>query len=106
MGKQLQGFLEFVREQGVIALAIGIIIGAGAKEVVDSFVKGFVDPVIAFVIPNAKSLSLATFTIDGKVFAWGNFASVTIRFLIIVGLVYFLISKLARYVDKPKESSK
>lgn len=102
MGKQMKGFLDFVREQGVVALAIGIIIGAGAKEVVDSFVKGFVDPVVALVIPGAKSLSLATFTISGKVFAWGNFVSVAIRFLIIVALVYFLVSKLAKYVDKPK----
>lgn len=103
MNKQISGFLDFIREQGVAALAIGIIIGAGAKEVVDSFVKGFVDPVIALLIPNAKSLSLATFTVAGKVFAWGNFVSVTIRFLIIVALVYFIISRLSKYIDKPKD---
>lgn len=102
MGKQARGFLDFVREQGVMALAIGIIIGAGAKEVVDSFVKGFVDPVIALLIPNAKSLSVATLTVSGKVFAWGNFVSVAIRFLIILAVVYFAISKLAKYVDRPK----
>lgn len=102
MGKQFKGFLDFVREQGVMGLAIGIIIGAGAKEVVDSFVKGFIDPVVALLIPGAEKLSDATFKLSGKVFAWGNFVSVSIRFLIIVGLVYFLISKLAKAVDKPK----
>lgn len=102
MKKQATGFLDFVREQGVIGLAIGLIIGAGAKEVVDSFVKGFIDPVIALLVPGAESLSEATFKFSGKVFAWGNFVSVSIRFLIIVALVYFIISKLAKSLDKPK----
>ena len=100
--KQTSGFGDFIREQGVVALAIGIIIGAGAKEVVDSFVKGFIDPVVALVIPNVESLSVATFTVSEKVFAWGMFVSVTIRFIIIVSIVYFLITKLAKTLDKPK----
>lgn len=102
MSKQLKGFLEFVREQGVVGLAIGLIIGAGAKDVVEAFVKGFIDPVIALLVPNAESLSEASFKFSGKLFAWGDFVSVLIRFLIIVAVVYFVISKLAKALDKPK----
>jgi len=101
--KQLNGFVEFIKEQGVVALAVGLILGVAAKEVVDSFVKGFVDPLIGVLLPNVDSLAEAKFNIGQQEFLWGQFVSTTISFLVVAAIVYFLISKLAKVLDKKKD---
>ena len=36
--KFLQGFVDFIREQGVVGLAVGLILGFAAKTLIDSMV--------------------------------------------------------------------
>ena len=103
MKKQFSGFLDFVREQGVIALAVGLILGVAAKDVVTAFVSAFIDPLIGLILPGADSLSEASFSISDQVFKWGQFVSTLIEFLIIAAVVYFVVSKLAKVLDKKKD---
>ena len=37
---QFAGFMEFIREQGVVGLAIGLIMGIAVKDVVDGLITG------------------------------------------------------------------
>ena len=41
----LQGFIDFVREQGVVGIAVGLTLGLAAKSLVDSFVLNVVNPI-------------------------------------------------------------
>ena len=60
MNKQLKGFMDFVREQGVVGLAVGLAIGTQAGEAVKALVKGFINPIVSFVVGDTKGLDAAT----------------------------------------------
>ena len=86
--KGLQGFLEFIRKQGVVGLAIGFIVGVAVGGVVTSFVTDLINPVIGAIIGQG-SLDTLTFTIGDSVFTYGHFIGVLINFVIILAVVYF-----------------
>lgn len=101
-GNQAVSFMEFVREQGVVGLAIGLVLGSSVKELVDTIVKAFIDPLIAIVVPGADSLATAKVTLGGKDFLWGLFLSVVIRFISIAVVIYFVAMRFAKF-DKKKQ---
>ena len=45
----LQGFVDFIREQGVVGLAVGLVLGVAAKSVVDSLVQNIFNPIIGLL---------------------------------------------------------
>ena len=46
----LKGFKEFISRGNVVELAVGVIIGAAFKNIVDALVDGIINPLIAAVI--------------------------------------------------------
>jgi large conductance mechanosensitive channel len=106
MFKRLEGFVEFVREQGVVGLAIGLVIGTSVKELVDSLVKSFIDPLIGLFVPNVDSLPAAKFSINGQDFMWGAFVSVLIRFIAIAAVIYFVLRSMKLdKLDRKKDAA-
>lgn len=107
MTKQLIGFVEFIREQGVITLAIGFLLGGAVTRVVQSFVTDIVNPIIGLLMGSADSLKEAKWTIGTAVISWGNFVAVLIDFAIVAAVVYFGIKMLRLdKLDKKKEDKK
>lgn len=94
MKKQLQAFTDFVREQGVIGLAIGLVLGAAAKDVVDSLVKNLVNPLLSILLPNTDDLATKSVKILGSEFGWGAIVSSIISFLGVAAVVYFVFKGL------------
>jgi large conductance mechanosensitive channel len=96
--KPVSGFTTFLREQAVVGLAIGLIIGTQAKDVVNTLTSSFINPVAGLLMPGNGSLAAKEFTVHyGKKvgeFGWGSFASSLINFIIIVAIVYFVIKGL------------
>ncbi len=86
---KLQGFVQFIREQGVVGLAIGFILGGAVSKVVSSLVADLINPLIGLILPGNGSLAEATFMIGTTVFAWGNLVATIIDFVIIAAVVYF-----------------
>lgn len=90
----LAGFMNFIREQGVIGLAVGLAIGAAAGDTVKKLVEGFIAPIVQFLVGSQKGLDLATwhFELWGRSadFKWGAFVSSLIT-LIATALVIYLI---------------
>jgi large conductance mechanosensitive channel len=108
--KFLQGFVDFVREQGVVGLAIGLILGFASKTVVDSLVNNIFNPLVGLVT-GGISLEHKTACISRNdagacttVMKYGQFLSDVISFLIVVAAVYlvFKLLKLER-LDKKTE---
>jgi large conductance mechanosensitive channel len=95
---QFEGFLDFIRQQGVVGLAIGLVLGVQVKALVDQIVKSFIDPIIGLVLPGKGGLAEKTFTLHvghkPAVFAYGAFISVLISFITVAGLVYFGVKAL------------
>lgn len=105
--QHMSGFMNFVREQGVIGLAVGLVLGVQVKAVVDQLVASFVNPVIGLVLPGSGGLAEKTFTISvlGKhaVFAYGAFIAVMISFITVAAVVYFGVKALKlENLDKKK----
>ena len=86
--KHFKGFLDFIREQGVVGLAVGFLLGGAVSKTVTSFVTDVVNPIIGAIFGTAGNLATATFTLGGSIIAWGNFVSTIIDFLIIALVVY------------------
>lgn len=108
----LQGFVDFVREQGVIGFAVGLILGLASKSVVDSFVFNVVNPVVGVILGgNNLDSKFICLNYEGGAcvskLSWGRFVSDIISFFIIAAVVYFLVKglKLDR-LDKKKEDGK
>jgi large conductance mechanosensitive channel len=96
----LQGFVDFVREQGVVGVAVGLIIGLGAKSLVDSFVAAFVNPIVGVIMGGTSLTSrfiCIQSSIDGSCtskMAYGVFLNQLISFIIIAFIVYFVVKIL------------
>lgn len=91
-------FRDFIRKQGVVGLAIGLVLGVQVKAVVDQIVASFINPVLGLVLPGSGSLEQKTFTLeilgDKATFSYGAFISVMISFLTVALLVYFGVKAL------------
>jgi len=119
IGKQLGGFMDFVRTQGVIGLAVGLAIGTQANSTVKSIVDGFINPIVGFIIGSSEGLSAATWNVVGKdtgatdfwlslgdrrlVVGWGAVMSSLITLLAVAAVIYFVVKglKLDKLDKKP-----
>jgi large conductance mechanosensitive channel len=101
----LQGFVDFVREQGVVGLAVGLVLGTQIKTLVDQLVVSFINPLVGLLLPGSGSLGDKVFHVSDQTFKYGAFISQFISFLIVAAVIYFVVKglKLDR-LDKKKES--
>ncbi len=103
MKNQFQGFLEFVRTQGVVGLAVGLILGGAVTSLVGSLIKNLVNPILGIVLGQAKDLASLSLDIVGAKIMYGNVILDLINFIVIALIVYFGVKKLGLdKLDKPK----
>ncbi len=93
--KHLGGFVDFIRTQGVIGLAVGLAIGAAAGDTVKKLVEGFINPIVQFVVGSQDALSGAVWHVQlfGRTadFAWGAFVSSAITLLATAAVIYWIV---------------
>ena len=105
----LDEFKKFALRGNVIDLAVGVIIGVAFNNIVQSLVGDLVMPVIgAFTggldftnhfIPlsdKVTAANLADAKKEGAVLAWGNFLTITLNFLIVAWVLFWLV----RFVNR------
>lgn len=90
----MKGFLEFVREQGVVGLAVGFILGGAVSKLVTSLVTDLVNPIVGIALGKAQNLTEATVQFGSAKLLIGNFISVLIDFAIVALVVYFGVKLL------------
>ncbi len=84
----MRGFLDFVKEQGVIGLAVGFILGGAVAKLVTALVTDFINPLIGIVLGGLNLKSFYT-NVGGAKLMWGDLLSVLVDFLIVALVVYF-----------------
>jgi large conductance mechanosensitive channel len=84
----MKGFMEFVREQGVVGLAVGFILGGAVAKMVTAVVTDLINPLIGLAL-GKLDLKSYYFMAGSAKFMWGDFLSVLIDFLVIAMVVYF-----------------
>ncbi len=99
----MKGFLNFVREQGVVGLAVGIILGGGVGKLVGSLVDNIINPVLGIILGAAGGLKDYSVEVMGAKLMWGAFTASLIDFLVIALVVYFGVMALGlNKLDKKK----
>ncbi|WP_371653210.1 MULTISPECIES: MscL family protein [unclassified Streptomyces] len=109
----LVGFKAFLLRGNVIDLAVAVVIGAAFTSVVNSVVKGVINPLVgAFGTKDLNSYSSCLKgpcgidpktgeAVSGIPIMWGLVLSAVLSFLITAGVVYFLmVLPMAKYLAK------
>lgn len=108
-------FREFAVKGNAIDLAVGVIIGAAFGKIVTSIVEDLLMPPVGRVVGNldfsnlyiplsekvTSGLSLAEAKKLGPVFAYGNFITTTINFVIVAFCIFLLVKGINR-LKQPK----
>ena len=107
-------FKEFASKGNVVDLAVGVIIGAAFARIVDSLVKDLIMPVVgrifgsldfsnyfvALAPPPAGYAGPLTYDALSKagvpLFAWGNFLSVSLNFVILAFIIFLMVKQINR----------
>jgi len=107
-------FKEFAMKGNVVDLAVGVIIGAAFGKIVDSIVKDLIMPVVGrlfggldfsnyFVLlssPPADFKGPMTYEALTKagvpLFAYGNFVTVAINFIILAFIIFIMVKQINR----------
>ncbi len=100
----MRGFIEFIRKQGVVGLAIGFLIGGAVSKMVTALVTDIVNPLIGAAL-GSVDLADRKFVVGETEFLWGHFISVLIDFIVVALVVYFGFKFLRlERLDKPKDN--
>ena len=97
--RQVKGFMEFIRRQSVVGLAVGLAIGTQVTATTNTVVDGFINPLVSFVLSfftsNPTSLENMTWHVVGAphtlVIQWGLIVSFLIQLLAVAAVIYFVI---------------
>jgi len=105
MKKFASEFKEFISRGNVMDMAVGIIIGAAFKAIVDSLVADIINPILG--IFGGKDLSALSVTLKGDAaLNYGNFIASIINFLIMAFIIFVMmkaINKIRSIGKKPEE---
>jgi large conductance mechanosensitive channel len=86
----LKGFRQFILRGNVVDMAVGVVIGAAFATVVGAFTKDLLTPLIAALV-GKPDFSAIQFTVNGSVFALGDFINALVAFLLVAAAVYFFV---------------
>ena len=87
----LKGFKEFISRGNVVELAVGVIIGAAFKNIVDALVDGIINPVIAAIIGKPDFSDAFILTLNGSDVKFGLLITAIINFILMAFAIYFCI---------------
>lgn len=100
----VRGFIEFVREQGVVGLAVGFILGGAISKLVASLVNDIINPLLGLALGKVGNLKDMGVQIGESKIAYGAFISMLIDFIVIALVVYFGVKMLGLdKLDKKKK---
>ncbi len=113
LGKsQFSDFVNFIRQQGVIGLAVGLAVGTAAGAAVKQIVDGFINPIVGFIIGGIDLTKLNWVVVaadkagkGGLIIGWGSILSALITLVATAFVVYLIVhyAKLDR-LDQPKDA--
>ena len=108
----IKEFKEFAIKGNVIDLAVGVIIGGAFGKIVDSVVADLIMPVVGLVfgkldfsnlflvlgnVPAGTAMTLYALRKAGvPVFAYGNFLTVAVNFIILAFIIFMMIKQINR----------
>jgi large conductance mechanosensitive channel len=100
-------FKEFALKGNVMDLAVGVIIGGAFGKIVDSVVADLIMPIVSKIFGGldfssyyialagqAAGLTLAEAKKGGAVFAYGNFITIALNFVILAFIIFMMVKQM------------
>ncbi len=106
VARHLEGFGTFVREQGIVGLAVGLVLGTAASTLVNSLINNIIMPPLGFLLGSSEGLKGLYWelgeTATGEMarLQYGAFVSDFINFLVIAWVVYIVVKWLRVEIRK------
>jgi large conductance mechanosensitive channel len=91
----LTEFIDFLKQYGVVGLAIAVIIGGKLNTLISSTVDGILMPFVTFFIPGG-AWRTATLDIGPFHFLLGPFFGALIDFIIVAFMVFYFAKKILK----------
>ena len=117
----IKEFQEFISKGNVMDLAVGVIIGGAFGLIVNSLVNDMIMPIVGaifggfdfknYFLPLSSTVTAASLEEarkQGAVFAYGNFLTVVINFLILAWIIFLMVkavNTLRRRLEKEKPAA-
>ena len=117
----IKEFQEFISKGNVMDLAVGVIIGGAFGLIVNSLVNDIIMPIVGaifggfdfknYFLPLSSTVTAASLEEarkQGAVFAYGNFLTVVINFLILAWIIFLMVkavNTLRRRLEKEKPAA-
>ena len=102
-------FKEFAMKGNVVDLAVGVIIGGAFGKIVDSIVGDLIMPVVSkifggldfssYYLPlagQAMGMPLVEAKKAGAVFAYGNFLTISLNFILLAFIIFLMVKQMNR----------
>jgi large conductance mechanosensitive channel len=90
----MKGFIEFIRKQGVVGLAVGFMLGGAVSKLVSAIVQDIINPIINVFIGGTEAFATAILSIGPVEILLGHFIGVVIDFVVIALVVYYGVKGL------------
>ena len=117
----IKEFQEFIAKGNVMDLAVGVIIGGAFGLIVGSLVDDIIMPIVGaifggfdfsnYFLPLSSAVtaeSLEEAKKQGAVFAYGNFITVVINFLILAWIIFLMVkavNNMRKRLEREKEAA-
>ncbi|MGV9253275.1 large conductance mechanosensitive channel protein MscL [Streptomyces sp. NPDC003697] len=107
-----QGFRAFLMRGNVVDLAVAVVVGAAFSNIVNSVVKGVINPVVGAIGTKnldhySSCLSSTCKGDEGIRILWGSVLGATLQFVITAAVVYFLmVLPMARFLARQEARRK
>ena len=100
------GFMTFIKEQNVVGLAVGLILGTAASGLVNSLINNVIMPPLGFLLGSAEGIRGLVLTMgttptgEVAVLRYGEFINDLINFLVLTLVIYCVVKALKLDIKK------
>lgn len=99
------GFFEFMSEQGVIGLAVGLVLGTATATLANSLINNIIMPPVGLLLGSVDGLrgvvwKVATENGEVVILRYGAFLNDLINFLVIGLVIYFVVKWMKVEIKK------
>ncbi len=100
------GFIAFIKEQNVVSLAIGLVLGTAASALVNSLINNVIMPPLGFLLGSAEGIRGLALTMgttpsgEVAVLHYGEFINDLINFLVLALVIYLVVKALKLDIKK------
>lgn len=90
----MDGFVEFLRKQGVVGLAVGFILGGAVSDLVSALIEDVINPLLGLLLGKADGVTSMVLKLGDAQLSLGHLFTVLLDFVVVALVVYFGVKKL------------